>query len=73
MMAALRLSPFISFGNLYKSGPEDIGVGYAKPFGVLSWHAGQKARSTASVCCQRSRQRGPEKVRKQSIINLSQY
>jgi hypothetical protein len=35
-------------------------MGYAKSFGVLSRHAGQKTGSTAFVCCQRSRHRGPD-------------
>jgi hypothetical protein len=47
----------------HTSGREDIGMGYTKSFGVLSRNARQKAGSTASIRCQRSRQRGPEKVR----------
>lgn len=57
------------------SGSEDIGMGYTKSLGVLSRYAGQETGSTAFVRCQRSRQRGPEKVSKhkhdQSIPNLS--
>lgn len=50
-------------------------MGYTKSLGVLSRNAGQETGSTAFVRCQRSRQRGPEKVSKhkhdQSIPNLS--
>lgn len=53
------------------AGSADIGLGYAKPLGVLSRHARQETGSTASVRCQRSHQRGPEEVSTQSILNLS--
>ena len=69
---------YFSSSETYTSGREDIGMGHTKSFGVLSWNARQKTGSTASVRCQRSRQRGPEKVRpkkilecEQSILNLS--
>lgn len=60
-------------GNNYQPpGSEDIGMGYTKSFGVLSRHAGQETGPTAFVRCERSHQRGPEKVSK-SIPNLSAH
>lgn len=37
-------------------------MGYAEPFSLLSRYAGQEARSTTSVRCKGSSQRGSEKV-----------